>query len=269
MFNYKEIPAPDRIKNYIRKFWILDHSNTPLYSDAKYALPNGCLTLAFVSGQGVMLENWTKPINIKNGIYLIGQITSRLKVTIKPYSKAIMAQLTPWAPALITKLPLNELTNQFAELNLVNKTLDKAFATLDLSNEDLLIQKICHELENYFHDTTGSSFIKNVISVFTASLPAIPVKMTDIAADTGYSKRYIEKKFNLHTGLSPKEMYSILRVRNIVDTLKRPDNKSTLTQLALTFGYFDQSHFIKMYSGIMDSLPGRFEVDDYILPFNY
>ncbi|KAA2241508.1 AraC family transcriptional regulator [Chitinophaga agrisoli] len=267
MFHYKEIPTPDPIQTYIRKFWVLDHSNSPLYSHAKYALPNGCLTLAFITGQGVLLEDGNKTINIKTGIYLIGQITRRLKVIIKPYSKAIMAQLNPWTPTLITKLPLSELTNHFATLNFVNKKLHKAFSAIDTSDENLLVKKIYHELESLFYETSDSSLIQNVINVFTASFPAKPVKMSDIAADTGYSKRYIEKKFNLHTGLSPKEMYSILRVRNIINALHRPNNKS-LTQLALEFGYFDQSHFIKMYTGIMDSSPRRFETNDYILPFN-
>lgn len=268
MFNYKEIATPDRIKNYIHKFWILDHSNGILYSDARYALPNGCFTLAFIDGEGLILERGNSATNIKSGIYLVGQITKRLKITVRPRSKAIMAQLSPWAPTLITKLPLHELTDKFAELDLVNKELHKAFSSIDGSDEHLLIQKIYCELENYLYETNDACLIRNVISAFTASLPATPLRIADIAADAGYSKRYIEKKFSLAIGLSPKEMYAILRLRSVVDVLKRPDNKFSLTQLALEFGYFDQSHFIKIYTGIMDSLPGKFEVEDYILPFN-
>lgn len=269
MFNYKEITTPDRIKSYIHKFWILDHSKSSLYSDARYALPNGCFTLAFINGDGLILEGGNKTTNISGGIYLIGQITKRLKIVVKPHTKAIMAQLSPWVPTLITTLPLNGLTDQFAELDLVNKALYKSFNNINISDENLLIYKIYHELENYFHETNDSSFIKNVINVFTASLPSMPLKIADIAAHTGYSKRYIEKKFSLNIGLSPKEMYSILRLRSVVNALKHPDNKFSLTQLALEFGYFDQSHFIKTYSGIMDSLPGKFEVENYILPFNH
>lgn len=269
MFNYKEIATPDRIKSYIHKFWLLDHSSSSLYSDARYALPNGCFTLAFINGEGLILENGNGVANIKSGIYFIGQITKRLKIIIKPRSKAVMAQLSPWAPTLITKLPLSELTDQFAELNLVNKELYKTFSSIDISDEHLLVQKIYCELENYFCETNDSSFIRNVIGTFMASLPAIPLKISDIASDAGYSKRYIEKKFSRNIGLSLKEMYSILRLRSVVNALKRPDNKFSLTQLALEFGYFDQSHFIKTYTGILDSLPGRFEVEDYILPFNY
>jgi AraC-like DNA-binding protein len=268
MFNYKEIATPDKIKSYINKFWILDHANSSLYSDARYALPNGCCTLAFINGEGLALERGSCITNITSGIYFVGQITKRLKIIVKPHTKAIMAQLTPWTPTLITKHSLSELTDQFAELELVNKELYKTFCRIEVSDEQPLVQKIYYELESYFCETGDSSFIRNVINTFTTSLPATSLKISDIAIDTGYSKRYIEKKFAQSIGLSPKEMYSILRLRNIVDVLKRADSKSSLTQLALEFGYFDQSHFIKAYTGMMNSLPGKFEVEDYILPLN-
>jgi AraC-like DNA-binding protein len=269
VFNYKEIPSSGPIKSYIRKFWVLDHSNSQLYSDAKYALPNGCFTLAFISGAGLILESENRTSHINSGIFIVGQITKRLKVIVKPGSKAIMAQLAPWTPSLFTKLPLSELTGEFAALDLVNNSLYKAFSTIDISDENLLVQKVYHELENYFYETTDSCFIKTVVGMFMANLTDVPIKIADIASNTGYSKRYIEKKFSLHTGLSPKEMYSILRLRSVVNTLHGTGNKLSLTQLALEFGYFDQSHFIKAYTGIMDSLPGRFAVENYILPSPY
>ena len=269
MFNYKEITAAGSINNYIRKFWVLDHSTSPLYSDAKYALPNGCFTIAFISGGGVILESAEKKETITSGIYLIGQITKRLKVVVKPYSKAIMVQLPAWSPSLITKFPLSELTGQLVGFGMVNKALHKAFSNIDITDEHLLISRVYMELENYLYESHDSSFIKNTIRLFTANLTDTPLKISDIALNTGYSKRYVEKKFNLLTGLSPKEMYSILRMRSLVHTLHKSDNEMSLTKLGFEFGYFDQSHFIKAYTNIMGSLPKKFSAQEYILPVNF
>jgi AraC-like DNA-binding protein len=266
MFNYKEIATPGSIKSYIRKFWVLDHLNSPLFSDSKYALPNGCFTLAFISGKGIIIESANKATTIKSGIYLIGQVTKRLKITVNPYSKAILAQLNPWTPSLITRHSLSELIDQFAELDLVNKQLNKAFSAINISDENSLIPKIYNEMEDAFYETNDSYFIKHVVGIFTANLTDAPLKIADIALHTGYSKRYLEKKFSQNAGLSPKEMYSILRLRSVVNSLQHQAEKLSLTHLALEFGYFDQSHFIKTYAGIMHSQPGKFKASDYILP---
>jgi AraC-like DNA-binding protein len=257
MLNYSEISAQDSMKHYIRKFWVLDHAGIAIFSEARHALPNGCCTLAFITGEGIILGD----THIKAGIYFFGQITRRLKIVVKPYTKAIMAQLNPWAPGLITKLPLHELTNSFASLDLVNPALYRAFSKVDITDENVLVQNVYRELEDYFRETNDSRLIHSVIGAFT---PGSLLKIADIAADTGYSKRYLEKKFSQHIGLSPKEMYSILRLRSVIDALPQP--KFSLTQLALQYGYFDQSHFIKIYTGVMESLPGKFEITDYILP---
>jgi len=265
MFNYYEIAAVEHFNSLIRKFWVLDHSNSQLYSDEKHALPNGCFTLAFISGNGIMLQNENINTTIKAGIYFIGQISKRLKLTVQPYTKAIMVQLQPWAPALITAFPMYELTNRFTTLDIINKELHTAFTRIDITNDEALINAIYNKFEHYRHYNYQYGLVKNVTQTLIANVADAPLKIADVAVKTGYSKRYIEKQFSLHTGLSPKEMYNILRLRNVITGLYKQPGAS-LTQAALGAGYFDQSHFIKAYTNIMGSLPKKFAADDYILP---
>lgn len=268
MFNYYELAAAEDFSRLIKKFWVLDHSNSALYSYEKYALPNGSFTLAFISGNGIRLENEHTNTTIKSGIYFIGQITQRLKITVLPYTKATMAQLQPWAPALITAFPMHELTNRFTTLDVVNKELHKAFTRIDITNDGALINTFYSKFENYPHYTYSYGLVKNVTQTLMANVKDAPLKIADIASKTGYSKRYVEKQFNQYTGLSPKEMYNILRMRNLITGLHNQPGKPSLTQLALTAGYFDQSHFNKAYANMMGSLPKKFAADDYILPLS-
>jgi len=268
MFNYYEIPADKRYADYLNKFWVIDQSLSALPGEDKYALPNGSVTLVFITGTGVILQNAQGTIAVKTGIYLVGQLSTRMQVTVQPYTKVVGAQLTPWAACFITNLPMVEVTDNLVDISLINKHLYQHFNTINIADDAMLVPAFYKALDNYNGATGSVGLVKGVVNMFTKGLDDEPLKITDIAAGTGYSKRYIEKKFLLHTGFSPKQLYTVLRVRHLVDILQEhPDNLS-LTRLALHGGFYDQSHFIKAYTGIMQSQPGKFDADNYILPLN-
>jgi len=267
MFNYSEISAPPALKSYLRKFWIIDNLQNSSPSETKYALPNGCFTIAFINDAGVTLQYDKHSIHVPKGIYLFGQINTRLKIIVQPHTKAIMAQLTPWSASLITNFPLHELTNNFIDLKLVNAGLHQKFQNINYLDEHLLFTEFCKAFEN-LGSTSTSNIIKSIYALFETGHSMASFNMTELAAKAGYSKRYIEKKFNAHIGISPGDYYAILRLRNLINELDNTGNQLSLGHLAHKHGYFDQSHFIKAYSKIMGSLPKQFQSTDYILPFN-
>lgn len=266
MFNYYEIPGDKRYADYLNKFWVIDHSLSALPGGDKYALPNGCITLAFITGNGVVVQNAQGTTTIKSGIYLFGQLTTRMQVTIQPYTKVVGAQLTPWAACFITNLPMVELNDSLVDIRLVNKQLYQHFNAINIADDAALAPAFYKALDNYTVANSSTGLIKDVVNTFTKGLDDEPLKIADIAAGTGFSKRYVEKKFLLHTGFTPKQLYTVLRVRHLVDILREQPEKLSLTRLALHGGFYDQSHFIKAYTGIMQSQPGKFDADNYILP---
>jgi len=268
MFNYYEIPADKRYADYLNKFWVIDHSLSALPGGDKYALPNGCVTLAFITGNGCMLKNAQGTIAVKSGIYLFGQLTTRMQVTVQPYTKVVGAQLTPWAACFITNLPMVELTDNLVDVSLVNNPLYQRFSNINIADDAALVPAFYNALDNYNGASDSVGLVKGVVGMFAKGLDDEPLKIADIAAGTGYSKRYVEKKFLLHTGFTPKQLYTVLRVRHLVDVLKEQPENLSLTRLALHGGFYDQSHFIKAYTGIMQSQPGKFDADNYILPLD-
>ncbi|HTI59721.1 helix-turn-helix domain-containing protein [Mucilaginibacter sp.] len=267
MFNYDEIAIPGRINTHIRKFWILDNSSSLFSTEMKYALPNGCVTMAFVTGEGLALRYDQKPFDIGSGVYFSGQITGRVQIIVRPFTKAIMVQLSPWVASIFVNEPrLDELTDNLAELGLVNKKLARLFQGIDLSDESLLVQKVCSMLEE---SDIGSdhNLIRSVFYELNTAPADRLLTISGIASKTGYSKRYIEKKFKDHVGLSPKEAYSIVKLRNLIGDLGSPTNSLSLTDLAYKYGYFDQAHFIRSYAKIIGDTPSKFSRQQYILPF--
>jgi AraC-like DNA-binding protein len=267
MFNYDEITIPGRISAHIRKFWILDNSSSLFSTAMKYALPNGCVTLAFITGEGLSLGYDKRILDIKEGAYFFGQITGRVQITVKPFTKAVMVQLAPWVASLFVKeATLNELADNFAGLELVNKKLYRLLQNIDFSDESMLAMKICKILEEW-QMGTDHDLIRSVFYEFNTTPADKLLTISGIASKTGFSKRYIEKKFKHHVGLSPKEAYSIIKLRNLVGDLSSFSGQLSLTDLAYKYGYFDQAHFIRSYAKIMGDTPSKFSRQQYILPF--
>lgn len=267
MFTYAEIETRKNFGNYVRKFWVLNNIDSPLYSAGKYTLPNGCFTLAFISGKGLIWENEYGIKRIDDGIYLIGQTTKRLKVSLPPHTKAIMAQLNPWAASLITNLPLNELTDSFLKLEDLDKDCYSKLAGIDKLDQEAVVAKFYEVFGPRFNaHSNNTDLLQALCNRFAADIISPSLSMADVASYAGYSSRYIEKKFNNHIGMSPKGFHSILRMRGVISDLNK--NDLSLTELCYKYGYYDQPHFIRSYNKIMDSRPTGFDSDQYILPIS-
>ncbi|MEM9681478.1 MAG: helix-turn-helix domain-containing protein [Bacteroidota bacterium] len=73
-----------------------------------------------------------------------------------------------------------------------------------------------------------------------------PRHMQKILAKSNVSQRQFQRTFKQLTGYTPKQFQRIARLQPILDKAY----PSNLTQLALEFGYYDQSHFINDFKKI-------------------
>jgi AraC-like DNA-binding protein len=230
-------------------------------------MPNGCCTIVFISGEGVLLNFADKAIELPAGAYLSGQITKRAGISLKPFSKAIMAQVKPWLPPVITNISMDELVNNVVSLEYISNTLNRHFTNIDLTNESVVIPSLYKALDSYLHSDADSRFIQWVYNRLQVSTSA-QANIADIATASGYSQRRVEQKFKTLIGLTAKEMQSILQLRRLINDLSKPDYNRHLGTLAHRYGYYDQSHFIRSYQRIISDAPSRFNPGEYILPLN-
>jgi AraC-like DNA-binding protein len=83
----------------------------------------------------------------------------------------------------------------------------------------------------------------------------IPCSVRDLTEEIGLSARRFIEVFRNEVGLSPKLYSRIQRFRKVLNTFHRiPD--PDFTDVALSFGYFDQAHFIhefRAFSGMSPS----------------
>ncbi|WP_431216437.1 helix-turn-helix domain-containing protein [Puia sp. P3] len=77
-------------------------------------------------------------------------------------------------------------------------------------------------------------------------------KLPDLRRDLNQSERSLERLFITHVGITPVMYSRIIRFQSAI-TLIRHGRSRSLTDIAHTLEYFDQSHFIrdfKLFSGV-------------------
>jgi len=70
------------------------------------------------------------------------------------------------------------------------------------------------------------------------------VDMRTLARELGYSHKHVIHLFRDHVGIPPKLLARIVRFDRLIGSLRRGAPESW-SELALTFGYYDQSHLVR------------------------
>lgn len=81
------------------------------------------------------------------------------------------------------------------------------------------------------------------------------LRIIDLSKQLYISRDALEKRFRKETGTTAKHFSSILRLRQAIDS-HTPDK--SLTDTALTAGYYDQAHFIREFRAFTGQPPKQF-----------
>ena len=79
--------------------------------------------------------------------------------------------------------------------------------------------------------------------------------MGRLAAETGFSVRYIQKLFLNYVGISPNSFYSVQRFNKSLELVRSAE--MSLTNIAYECGYYDQAHFIREFRSYTGLTPGQ------------
>lgn len=83
------------------------------------------------------------------------------------------------------------------------------------------------------------------------------VNIKDLSIETGYSDRYLRKKFEEYIGFSPKQFSQIVRLQHSVQDLL--NSHPPLNDLLDHYGFYDQSHFYKGFKKLMSLTPQEYK----------
>lgn len=82
------------------------------------------------------------------------------------------------------------------------------------------------------------------------------ISIASLSEETGYSACYIRRVFGAIHGISPKVFEKFVRFQNLLDAMEQ--RNGNLEQMAMSCGYYDQSHMIKDFKCYTGMTPEAF-----------
>ncbi len=261
---YDEYHVNGDIANFIKKLWILDNpeNHPPLLN--KGVPPNGCLTMAIIQGNGLHIRHKDHTKRLSTGVYFCGQITETLFIDVLSGTKATMIQLFPWTPAYFGFSDAHLFTDNICVVNEVAllKTLD-LHKMMGSSN-----RLVCQYLAKSFAPLYRTNVTVDLIFESTQLIMTNKGNITvaSIATSMNCSERHLQKLFKNFVGISPKLFINIIKLREALDDIVYPIEKPlTMTQLAVSNGYYDQSHFNNTFASFTGTTPKNFKEKEFFL----
>lgn len=146
------------------------------------------------------------------------------------------------------ELDINEygagLTEQLAEAANVSRRAEILMGYLEKSQRDDGKDSV-HRLEEYMRKriyATGGN---------------ISIQM--LSRETGYSECYIRRIFKDIHGISPKEFERFIRFQTFLNEISEASVKTESEEVALSCGYYDQSHMLKDFRAFAGTTPEKYK----------
>jgi AraC-like DNA-binding protein len=250
-------PSP-LLRGYVRSYWFFQRELPLLDYHDEYMHARGGYGIVFNFGDGLRLD--MQPIT--ETIFLDGTITVSRKMGFTGNVEVMGISFCTGGAFPFLAIPLAELRNEISLLDVYDKpTLMELYARLydaeslaarvDLLDQWLLGRlSVAHDLGKVRHPIIPASLeiVKQVDG--RLSIPAL-------ADHFAISQRQLERLYQSQVGMSPKQYARLLRVQSAREALKTMANQST-TDLALEYGFYDQSHFIREFSAVVGMSPGSY-----------
>jgi AraC-like DNA-binding protein len=248
----------------INRVWVIDNFQNKNCQENLKCLPNGAFDICFVLGQGISIVNKNRKDSFDEGIYLIGQTTETINLTIKPYTKLILFEFAPWVPCQFIKFCFLYSKNQVINFFELNKSLYNRLIKTIAYDEIELINTFRRNLDGFLSENKSSILVKNFYNLIQDKY--LFNTINELSFKMGYSCRYIQGLFKENIGLTPKEYQNILRIRRGFDRIYNNTDNVSLTELSMEMDYYDQSHFYRYFKQIIQVNPSKVRTSDFLLP---
>lgn len=230
--NYTEFKSPGNNGNSIALFYQFQvrHTNR----DQVFAVPDGCVDILFCCDQA-------NPFAKVCGSVVKGKI-----VQFIPEVDYFGIRFLPGYASLFLGYPANDFIEKEILLTEIMRKADR------------LIDKVVYQ--GCFNDRVRVFSSRSFVSTDEKiALPALVqyiikringqhgmIRIEELAEESGYSGRYINKTFLNHIGISPKLFCRVVRFQHALELILAPTTKKS-GDIVAELGYFDQAHFIREF----------------------
>lgn len=256
--NYQEIKPSERLKRYVKCFYIYESSSNASFEDIVF--PSGCMEIIFNLGSGSWQIASGNTFTSTPSIELWGQITRPLFVKSAGSNTMLGIRFFPHAASCFIPENIEVLNNQVSDFrdisdNSANELYTKILEATTWNKRIVLLEEFlsdklirCNKkaekiavITNVMEEISHEDFFDNI---------------ENVASRYGITPRYLQKIFLQYTGLTPKLYSKINRFQNSLKLITK--RNTSLTSIAYDCGYFDQSHFIREFKSFTGFTPSGY-----------
>lgn len=243
---------------YVKCIWSLQVDGDPGILHKERILPDGCIELIFHYRDKYRQYDPADGHVLQPRSFVHGQMRGYIEVGPTGHTGMIAARFYPHGLSMFTDVPMQELTGQVVDVHTLFGR-DAAYTEEQLGNATCEQERVTiltgFLLMRLRAATPRIQAVAQAINAMNANGGNIPVGK--LAADAFMSERQFERVFLLSVGLSAKTYARITRFQDSIKAAQA-GKTTTLTQLALNAGYYDQAHFIRDFREFAGQTPAQF-----------
>jgi AraC-like DNA-binding protein len=181
----------------------------------------------------------------------------------KDFPLCLKVRLRPGAARLLLRIPASQLVDQVVSFAEIGDTSDPQPS--DLAGTAADPQLILKHLEKVLltritarttADLARSELVRAAAGDLAVRPGGVPLPVRSIARQLAISERHLRNLFSECIGLPPKRFQRITRVRRVLADGR--SGNSRWAHLAITAGYYDQSHMTAEFRSMMGVPPAAF-----------
>lgn len=216
-----------------------------MISDRYTVIPHGSATLVFSCREGVLYGDLFGPATKPS---VVGGAANRAGMLF-------IVEFRPAGLSAFANWPQTELADRIIPFELINPVLNSSMEQILESASGL------HELLVRIEDL----FLLNVQSEYPSALKHSVhniienkgiLSTRELAGCAFYSERQLNRIFHRHLGMSVKTFSRLVRINNAVKRLNNPH--SSITNICLSSGFYDLSHFIHDFKAVSGVTPQEY-----------
>lgn len=249
--NYKTFYPPKELADIVKCFWIFEGEASEANPFVFRTMANGFPELIFhyKGSFDEVASNKKTYRSFAAGIH--GQTNQHRDFVICENFGMIGVHLYPYAIEPIFGISSTEIVNELPDLTLIQKTnqsnLKCQVFNAQSNNERIAI--ISQFILTSLSKTPNASVVFAVKSILEANGKA---DIQSLSSKCFFSHRQFERVFKESVGFSAKKFSRLVRFSNGLNHSKK---FTSLTELSLELGYYDQSHFINEFKEFSGKTP--------------
>lgn len=249
---YSEITSRPPLNRFVECFWTLEGDGPSAGGTPERILPDGCVELILNFGDRFS-QHQNNQRELQPRHFLVGQMSGPILISPNGAVQLLGIRFHPGGTAPFLRVPMNDLTDQIAELGSLSSELERELLIVseDLSSlrerttaiESVLMARLLRGSHHSFAIKLAARIVES----------AGCVSVDQLATAAGISSRQLERRFLREIGIGPKLLGRILRFQQVFRAVERVD--SAWASIAVECGYYDQAHLIRDFTQFAGQTP--------------